>query len=662
MNAISSKKAVLFATSALAVLAAAGFGAAQDAIPVSEDQFGYGSRAVAETSFNVDLFGGGDENGGTYGGAPTITIPLGDKMGLQVDGIAGATADESFFAGGAAQLFYRDPQQFLVGVAGGGYFVDSVKQYAVAGIAEYYLDNVTLEGLVGYQTGDVTDGAYGRVGLSVYANPNLRIGGGVSYSEEAKLGGDVQVEALLTDVPGLALFATGVFDERGSMGFGGVRFYLNSGTSLLGTDRTKQSAGPTLIGMHRNLGRPNFFLNGGAGFGLRQISLVGGALNGGDPFGDVHDPDTPVTPVATCGDGVICSVEDVLGNLTDNTALEPLTDLIDALLNPNDGALSALTGALDDLTSSASGPLGAVTDLVNGLVGTQNQALEPLIASLNDVLSGLTGGLTNSDIASGLLGGLGGTSAGATSGGLIDVVQGTVGNLLDGTPLQGVADLVDTLVDPQTGALSPLTGQLNDLTSTDGGALAPVTQLVDGLAGAQNGALDPVLDTVNGVLSGDLSGASAGTDALADIPVVGDLLGGLLGGLDSVGGATSTSGGATGGLIDVVQGTVGNLLDGTPLQAVADLVDTLVDPQTGALSPLTGQLNDLTSTDGGALAPVTQLVDGLAGAQNGALDPVLDTVNDLLSGGLSAGGGTAALTDIPVLGGLLSGLLGGLGA
>ncbi|MCF4166115.1 hypothetical protein L2U69_10715 [Zavarzinia compransoris] len=522
-----SPKLALFATTAMAVLFGTAFATAQESYPISGDQFGYGERAVAETSFNLELFGGGDENGGTYGGAPTITIPLGDSLGLQVDGVAGFAADEAGFAGGAAQLFFRDPQSGLIGVAGGGYYVEGTAQYAVAGIAEYYLDSVTLEALVGYQTGDVMDGAYGRAGISIYANPNLRIGGGVSYSEETEIGGDIQLEALLTDIPGMALFATGVFDQQGSMGYGGVKFYFNSATNLLATDRTKQAGGPTLIDMHRNLGRPNFFTSGGAGFGLRQISLVGSALNGGDPFGDIDpDPETPDGDTANCGDGAICAVQDLVDNLTEGTVLEPLNDLIVGLLDPNDGALSALTGALEDLTSSDDGALGAVTDLVNALVNTQDQALEPLISGLNDILAGLTGGLTGG-LSSNALGDFM-AADGTTDEGLIDVVQDTVANLLDGTPLEGVGDLVDGLVDPDTGALAALTGQLNELTSEDAGALGPVTGLVDALVDPDVGALDPVLDGVNDLLEGLLGGLAGGLSGDgASLSGLTGLLGGL---------------------------------------------------------------------------------------------------------------------------------------
>lgn len=407
-------RAIALSAAALAVVSAAPFVVAQDAVPVSADQFGTG-QAVSEINGQLAIFGGGDENGGLYGGAPSLTMPLGDKLGLQIDGIAGFVADEVGFAGGAAQLFYRDPETFLVGVVGAGYFADDYEQYAVAGIGEYYIDNVTLEATVGYTLGDaVPDQFYGRGGIAVYPNPNLRFGAGLTYSDVNGLGGDIQAETLLASVPGLALFATGAFDDKGATGYGGVRFYFNGATNILGEDRTKQAGEPTLMDFHRKLARPNFFLSDPIGFGLRQISRVGGAATGGDPFGDVPPNDgNGDGETTTCGD-LICTVQDTLGGLTDQTLLDPVTDLVNTLVDPTDGALSALTGQLADLTGT-DGALGAVTELVQGLVGTENSALTPLVDALNEVLTGLSGGFSPEDITAqiesipglgGLLGGL----------------------------------------------------------------------------------------------------------------------------------------------------------------------------------------------------------------------------------------------------------------
>lgn len=546
--------------------------AGQEPVMAANGQFADDGLAVAETNMKLDIFGGGDENGGMFGGAPSLALPLGGSLGLQIDGVAGFVADEAGFAGGAAHLFYRNPQVFALGVAGGGYVVESKAQYAVAAIAEYYLDNITLEALGGFQWGDVVhDSFYGRVGASLFLDPNLRIGAGVGYGEDTELTGDVQIEALMADVPGMALFASGVIDEEGALALAGVRFY--SAAAGVGAPRPAGSE-LTLIDITRRYIRPNF-LTSYTGFGLRQISLAGGDKLPIQPPSPPTPPDDPDVPNGdTDPGGLITLVQNTVDNLLNNTPLEGVGDLVDALVDPETGLLAALTRPLDAITNIETGALGAVTEVVDTVAGPTNGLLDPTLDAVNDLLSGDTRSTTN--------------------GGLIDLVQGTVGNLLDNTPLAFVGNLVDALVDPQTGALAALTGPLNDLTDIDSGGLGAVTELVDTLAGPDKGLLDPTLDAVNDLLGGP--SAAADND----------------------------------GLIDVVEGTVGNLLGDTPLAFVGDLVVGLVDPQGGVLSPLTAPLNDITRGQSGTLGPVTTLVDNLAGADQGALDPTLDGVNRLL--------------------------------
>ncbi|PWR22969.1 hypothetical protein [Zavarzinia aquatilis] len=684
-----AKLRFLLSSTALATgLAAALPAAAQDAYPVSADQFGYGRRAVAEANFQVGLFGGGDSNGGTYGGAPSFTMPLGNKLGLQVDGIAGVTADEFGFAGGAVQLFYRDPERMALGVAGGGYFLEGDAQFAVAGIAEYYIDNVTLEGLIGFQDGDILESTvYGRVGASLYANPNVRIGAGLTYSDKVKLGGDLQVEALLPNSPGIALFATGTYDEDGAAGFGGIRFYFTRDISILSADRTKQAGGPTLIDIHRRLNRPNLFLADSTGFGLRQISRAAGAAAGGTPFGDVTppaptgctvdlDPATPGCQSTAPDTGLVDVVDNVVNQIGDNTALQPITDLINALTDPNGGTLDAITGPLNQLTQIEGGPLGPLTELVQGLVGTNNSALTPLIDTLNGIIGGLAAGSNPTDIAGGLsslpgadslAGLLGGTLPGGTDTGLIDLVNNVLSDLGDNTAVQPLTDLLNALTNPTDGNLAPLTGALNELTAVDGGPLGPLTELVGALAGTDNAALNPLVQTLNGILGGFASGAGP-TDiagSLASLPGA-DQLAGLFGGIPLPGGSDT-------GLIDLVNTALADLGDNTVIQPLTDLLNALTNPTDGNLAPLTGALNDLTAVDGGPLGPLTQLVGTLAGTDNAALNPLVDTLNGILGGlaagasptdiatGLSSLPSTGALADLfggtPLTGGIDTGLI-----
>ncbi|MFA5123055.1 hypothetical protein, partial [Zavarzinia sp.] len=272
-------KIILSSTALVSTLAMASWSTAQDAVPVSGDQFGYGNSALAGVSGRLTMFGGGDSDGAIYGGAPSLALPVGQDFAVQFDGIGGVAADEVGFAGVGAQFFYRNPSQMMAGITGGGLYVDGNWQYSVAAVAEYYMDNITLEGLAGYQWGDVAEkGVYGRVGGSLYVNPNFRLGAGVEYSEEQRWGGDLQAEALLESVPGMALFASALVDEDGATGIGGVRFYLTPATTLLETSRTKQSSdGVTLIDLHRKgAARTNLFELAGSAFGLRTISRAAG--------------------------------------------------------------------------------------------------------------------------------------------------------------------------------------------------------------------------------------------------------------------------------------------------------------------------------------------------------------------------------------------------
>lgn len=84
----------------------------------------------------------------------------------------------------------------------------------------------------------------------------------------------------------------------------------------------------------------------------------------------------------------------------------------------------------------------------------------------------------------------------------------------------------------------------------------------------------------------------------------------------------------TGGLIFNVQQTTAGLLNGTPLEVVNDGLNTLVDPQDGVLSPLTGALESA-SDDGGPLAPVRDGVNTLI-VQPDSLRVVIDSLNQIL--------------------------------
>ena len=381
--------------------------------------------------------------------------------------------------------------------------------------------------------------------------------------------------------------------------------------------------------------------------------------------------------------GAITNVQGALCDILDGSPAGELNDVINNLIGTN-GTLGGLTSALEDLIGP-NGQLAPLNDLLTMLIGANNPALEPLTKGLNSILillnagedpaaitgalgqfgggagtSGPTGtpldallalGGTNNPLLA-LIGqlpgldrlpGAGGSTPPATgdNAGAIDSVETLVGTLTNNTALVAVDDLVAALLNAQNGALSPLTGPLNDLTNVKGGPLGPLTQVIDGLIAQNDAALAPVITALNGVLVGLLtnqdpaaiaealqglaSGLSAGAGGAGGNPLAGLLPGG-----------GSSTPGANNGLIESVQGLVGNLTDNTALAQLSSLVNDLVGVDAGALAAITKPLNDLTADQ---LSFVTDLVDQLAVNPGSPVGAVVDGLNGILQGLLGGLGG-----------------------
>lgn len=395
----------------------------------------------------------------------------------------------------------------------------------------------------------------------------------------------------------------------------------------------------------------------------------------------------------TCQDleqsGAITTVQGALCDILDGSPAGELSDVINNLIG-TDGTLGALTSQLESLIGP-NGQLAPLNDLLTMLLGANDPALGPLTKGLNSILILLNAGEDPTAIAGALgqfgggtgtngptgtpldallalggtdnpltaligqlpgldrLPGAGGSTPPATgeNAGAIDSVETLVGTLTNNTALVAVDELVAALLNAQNGALSPLTGPLNDLTNVNGGPLGPLTQVIDGLIAQNDAALAPVITALNGVLVGLLtnqdpaaiaealqglaSGLSAGAGGAGGNPLAGLLPGG------------SSTPGANSGLIVSVQFVVGNLTDNTALAQLSTLVNDLVGVDAGALAVITKPLNDLTADQ---LSFVTDLVNQLAVNPGSPVGAVVDGLNGILQGLLGGLGG---------LGGLLGG-------
>ncbi len=91
-----------------------------------------------------------------FGTMGSVSIPLGQSFGFQLDGLA-ASRRSAFLGGAGAHLFWRDPNQGLVGLYGSAIRNNSfggLTNYKLGVEAEAYMGRFTLSGVVGFEGGN----------------------------------------------------------------------------------------------------------------------------------------------------------------------------------------------------------------------------------------------------------------------------------------------------------------------------------------------------------------------------------------------------------------------------------------------------------------------------------------------------------------------------
>lgn len=449
---------------------------------------------------------------------------------------------------------------------------------------------------------------------------------------------------------------------------------------------------------------------------LNQVPVLGGVING--ILGQLPIPGIggdsgglPSDPLAAL-QGALTQVP-VLGGV--------LNGILDQLPIPGAGGGSG-TGGLPGADQLAKIPVlgNLLNTLLGGLTSGQMPSLAQLpqmlqqVPVLGDVVGQLTGALGNGTLDPSQLKNI----AGALSIGDFSALTGPVQDVLNQIPVLGpiVGGLLDTIAntasqcdpsDPAScaqalegaaGQLQQLTGLLNQVPVLGGILNGIIGQLpIPGVGGGNGASLPggnplamlqdglaniPVLgDVLNQVLGG-LTGAAGGglpTDALNNIPVVGDLLNQLLGGLTGAAGngldpsqlmglAQLTQllqqipvlGDIVAPLLANVPGLGGGQAGGLPLDP-SQLSNIASALSSGDLSALTDPLKSVL-TQIPALGPILgQVLDGVAGAasQCDPTDPS-SCMAALGDAGSQLGQVTGLLNNIPVLGGILNGILGQL--
>ena len=199
------------------------------------------TAAVALPNFSVLAQGDfldrvfGSHDAGRFDGAAVGDVPLGHDLGFQAEAGAG-TRDYYGFGG---HLFWRDPDWGMLGGVVSYESEDHVNLTRYGGEAEIYLDQFTLSGRIGDQTGEnVASGLYGRADVSFYLTPSFVIRGGYEGSPGLTLGhAVVEFQPVPEAWSGLSLFADGKFGNATQV-MAGVKLHFGaSGASLMWRDR-----------------------------------------------------------------------------------------------------------------------------------------------------------------------------------------------------------------------------------------------------------------------------------------------------------------------------------------------------------------------------------------------------------------------------------------
>lgn len=191
--------------------------------------------AVDGPSGKVMIIHGGVGGNKWTGLEGAVTLPLGERFGLQLDGAAGrldGSSENSAFYGTGAHLFWRDPSMGMVGIEAGFARLDAFggfNTYSLGIEAERYWNSITLGGVIGLT--DASGGNYGSPGghdlsthfvggasLTWYPDDNLALAavGAVSGGEfVASIGAEWALSSASSVQP--SLFARAALHEGGDV-------------------------------------------------------------------------------------------------------------------------------------------------------------------------------------------------------------------------------------------------------------------------------------------------------------------------------------------------------------------------------------------------------------------------------------------------------------
>lgn len=200
--------------------------------------------AVSALNGKISLQGGALDEDGFGALSGSLSLPIGQRFGLQLDGSAGLL-DDDFYGSVGGHLFWRDPAYALLGIYGAYTAIEGIDgEVARIGVeGEYYWNQFTVKTVLGAEFIDIDPPAdveetdfFAFSDLSYYATDDLELSVGHRYTGEKNalaLGVEYQLSQPIFS-SGVALYAEGRIGEDDYQGaWAGVRMYLGDNKSLI---------------------------------------------------------------------------------------------------------------------------------------------------------------------------------------------------------------------------------------------------------------------------------------------------------------------------------------------------------------------------------------------------------------------------------------------
>lgn len=212
--------------------------------------------AVNQTNLKFTGLGGEVAGESAWSGVASLTSPIGQEWGLQIEGGVGG-AESDTMVGAALHLFSRDPDSYLVGLFA-AHTTESdldIDVTKVGAEAEIYLQQITVLAKAGYQfSEDVSDTAFASVDVRWYATDNFTITAGSDVTRHNTIGRlEIEYQPDIANMPGLALNVRGAIgDNDYDSVMAGVTYYFGTDASLKDRHR-KQDPDSALFSLFQSV-------------------------------------------------------------------------------------------------------------------------------------------------------------------------------------------------------------------------------------------------------------------------------------------------------------------------------------------------------------------------------------------------------------------------